>query len=204
MPDGTRPTPTISTWRDHVRPTADGCLIWTGRIDPNGYARLGGKWAHRAVYLYEGGHIPEGHELDHTCQTPPCVNPRHLDAVTRAEHCRRTMRRLGKDELHLSAAYLRTLGMTYADVADALGLTTRTGAKGAVDAAIRKGLVSADDVPRAHFLTEQDMGDMQALRALGVPINDIAEWYGIDSSTASRVSRGLRSGRRRTIEGDAA
>ena len=71
-----------------------GCWLWDGPLDPNGYT---GKLvvegrrthAHRAVYLYQVGPIPDGLELDHLCRTPRCVNPAHLEPVTHQENMRR-------------------------------------------------------------------------------------------------------------------
>ena len=33
--------------------------------------------------------MPEGHDLNHTCEEPPCINPEHLEPLPRAEHMRR-------------------------------------------------------------------------------------------------------------------
>lgn len=41
---------------------------------------------HRAMYEVVVGPIPEGLELDHLCQTPRCVNPKHLQPVTSQEN----------------------------------------------------------------------------------------------------------------------
>jgi hypothetical protein len=35
------------------------------------------------------GPVPEGLELDHLCENPPCCNPAHLEPVTHAENNRR-------------------------------------------------------------------------------------------------------------------
>ncbi len=185
-----RKRPVVS-WRTNVTETSSGCFEWNGYRDANGYSRVGGAWGHRAVYEHEIGPIAVGLELDHTCSNPPCVNPDHLEPVTKAEHARRTWERRGKDTLHLGAAYLRTLGMTYAEVAQALGYADKTSAAGAVRAAIRKGLVAEDSVPWAEQLTAQDRDDIIALRAIGVPVREISRWYGIHESQISRVSRGI-------------
>ena len=63
-----------------------GCWLWTGAA-PSGYGTFyagGGVsvYAHRYAYTAMVGPIPDGLHLDHTCQTPRCVNPLHLDPVT--------------------------------------------------------------------------------------------------------------------------
>ena len=66
----------------------DGCWLWTG-ITRFGYGRFDGRVAHRLAYELITGAIPVGLELDHLCRTPACVNPAHLEPVTREENIRR-------------------------------------------------------------------------------------------------------------------
>lgn len=70
-----------------------GCWIWQGACSWNGYARVkrDGKlvWAHRWYYEQLKGPIPEGKDLDHLCRNTKCVNPEHLEPVTKAENQRR-------------------------------------------------------------------------------------------------------------------
>jgi hypothetical protein len=74
-----------------------GCWPWCGYITPQGYGRynrtIGGKrraiQAHRLVYETEVGPIPEGMSLDHLCQNKWCVNPHHMEVVTRGENVSR-------------------------------------------------------------------------------------------------------------------
>lgn len=71
-------------------PNEDGCWLWLGSIQSNGYPRLkrGGRQfgAHRLVYEAFKGPIPEGLVIDHLCRVPACVNPDHLEAVTMREN----------------------------------------------------------------------------------------------------------------------
>ncbi len=69
------------------------CHIWQLGIEPNGYGKVGGgaktKWAHRAAYEAVHGSVPPGLDLDHLCRVRACVNPAHLEPVTRTENVRR-------------------------------------------------------------------------------------------------------------------
>jgi hypothetical protein len=70
-----------------TQPGPDGCIIWTGAVDPTGYGRfsLAGQmlYAHRVAYQWAHGPIPQGLDLDHLCRVRACVNPDHLEAVNR-------------------------------------------------------------------------------------------------------------------------
>ena len=46
-------------------------------------------YAHRVSYLALVGPIPGDLVIDHLCRNPKCVNPAHLEPVTRAENQRR-------------------------------------------------------------------------------------------------------------------
>lgn len=64
-----------------------GCWLWTGKT-VLGYGMF---WidqynlipAHRFSWQREVGPIPEGLDIDHLCRVRACINPRHLEPVTR-------------------------------------------------------------------------------------------------------------------------
>ena len=66
-----------------------GCWLWTRAITSTGYGHTGQGLAHRISYCAWKGHIPEAYDIDHLCRTKLCVNPDHLEAVTRSENLRR-------------------------------------------------------------------------------------------------------------------
>jgi hypothetical protein len=64
------------------------CWLWKNARMANGYGvfRSGYKLhsAHRVFYTQTKGTIPKGLDLDHLCKIRHCVNPDHLEAVTRS------------------------------------------------------------------------------------------------------------------------
>lgn len=71
-----------------VEKGGSGCWIWRGG-QVKGYPRYSYGLGHRYSYELFVGPIPDGLELDHLCRIPLCVNPAHLEPVTRAENQRR-------------------------------------------------------------------------------------------------------------------
>lgn len=62
-----------------------GCWLWFGAFKDD-YGSFREKRAHRVAFAALNGAIPAGLVIDHTCRTPCCVNPDHLEAVTIREN----------------------------------------------------------------------------------------------------------------------
>lgn len=83
--------PLLERFMRHVAVQSDGCWLWTGTVNANGYGTISTRRerpcrtsrAHRIAYELLVGSIPDGLELDHKCRVRRCVNPEHLEAVTR-------------------------------------------------------------------------------------------------------------------------
>lgn len=86
--------PVIERFMRYIRISENGCWNWTGYIKrpykpkkdlPYGHFSVESKpvRAHRWAYEYFIGRIPKDLELDHLCKNTICVNPKHLEPVTR-------------------------------------------------------------------------------------------------------------------------
>lgn len=65
------------------------CWVWQRHVTRHGYGTIGSKLAHRVFYERYRGTIPQGYDIDHVCGVRSCVNPTHLEAVSRADNVRR-------------------------------------------------------------------------------------------------------------------
>jgi HNH endonuclease len=71
------------------------CLEWGGFINANGYGVCScfngiSRSAHRVAYILTFGPIPDGLEPDHLCKNTACINPFHLEPVTKTVNIRRS------------------------------------------------------------------------------------------------------------------
>lgn len=79
----------------------DACWTWLGAKVRGGYGHFDHGMAHRFAWMESFGPVPDGLELDHVCHVKgeclagnacphrACVNPAHLEPVTREENMRR-------------------------------------------------------------------------------------------------------------------
>jgi hypothetical protein len=87
---GRETKPAIERFMEKVSIAENGCWLWTGAIKQNGYGFFGIKKncqqkmhnAHRWIYEYHNGPIPDGLTIDHLCRTRNCVNPQHMEPVS--------------------------------------------------------------------------------------------------------------------------
>lgn len=71
-----------------VKKQADGCWVWTGARTKAGYGRIHKQgYAHRWSWkLANKKDIPEGLNVLHRCDNPPCIRPSHLFLGTKADN----------------------------------------------------------------------------------------------------------------------
>ena len=71
---------------------SDGCWEWQLRRDKEGYGHFfidNRRWlAHRFSWTLINGPIPDGLQVLHSCDNPPCIRPDHLSLGTNLENNR--------------------------------------------------------------------------------------------------------------------
>lgn len=83
----------LTLFMSHVKKLDNGCWEWTAAKSSGGYGIFRrnneNRPAHRWIYEYYNGAIPAGLECDHLCRNRACVNPDHIEPVTKLENVRR-------------------------------------------------------------------------------------------------------------------
>lgn len=115
------------------------CWAWNRLVAPHGYGKVtipGSRkkyYAHRVVFELHLGPIPAGKDLDHLCRVTSCVNPLHLEVVTREQNVQRgTVAKLTVSDvleirrLHATGDYLqRELAEIYEVAVTTIGQIVR-------------------------------------------------------------------------------
>jgi hypothetical protein len=79
-------------WAQVDQSGADGCWLWKGWTDDNGYGMVhvpgeGLQFCHRVAWVLTNGPLPEGRIVRHfICDNPPCCRPAHLLDGTHADN----------------------------------------------------------------------------------------------------------------------
>ena len=95
------------------------CWLWTAAKNAYGYGivRIAKKnrYAHRHIYELLVGPIAVGLDLDHLCRVRNCVNPAHLEPVSRRENLLRgeTISKRNADVTHCPQGHEYTPENTY-------------------------------------------------------------------------------------------
>lgn len=93
------------------------CWLWTGWKNHKGYGYLtiAGKnvRAHRWAYEQLVGLIDGDLTVDHLCRVKECVNPAHMELVTREENSRRGSKGRAGTESHCAAGHAYTAETSY-------------------------------------------------------------------------------------------
>lgn len=125
----------VRFWAGVDRSSSDGCWPWQrARRNSQGHGGVwdGKRWthAHRVAYALTNGPIPDGMEVCHRCDNPPCCRPDHLFLGTHAENMddMKAKRRNGRVSADIEARALALLaaGSSQRETAASLGLTKST------------------------------------------------------------------------------
>jgi predicted XRE-type DNA-binding protein len=93
-------------------PDHSGCWRWRGPpVKGRRYRKKDGvlRALYRIVFEHFKGPIPDRYDVHHSCENPHCVNPTHLEALTRGEHMKMHIMkahlngRIGKGEKNSNA-----------------------------------------------------------------------------------------------------
>lgn len=199
----------------------EACWPWLRSRKPSGYGHIGvaeggERWdviAHRLAYVLMVGPIPDGLDVLHSCDNPPCCNPAHLFVGTRRDNNRDKAAKgranapsgSGHHKARLSEAAVADIRRrldsgkaTAAELATEYGTTAATvrrAGRGAlwrhVDAppAVSRG--TRGDANGQAKLTVDDVIAMRARHeAGGVRLRDLAAEYGVSEAAVSMAVNG--------------
>jgi len=106
-------------FHNKVKLNDNGCHIWTGYTDDDGYGKFGIKnkiiSSHRFSYNLYKGQIPNNMEIHHICNNTSCVNPNHLEVVTHKENLilGNSPSSINRDKTHCPKGHKYTKENTY-------------------------------------------------------------------------------------------
>lgn len=167
-------------WARVEKRGSDECWPWLGTINDSGYGVLNTDLfddkkhpvrAHRISYRIHHGVLVDGMCALHTCDNPPCVNPKHLFAGTRADNIADMISK-GRDyrgEVRRGSA-IGTAKLTEADVLEAHRLESE-----GVSQRTIAGLLEVSQAQIQRVLSGQSWGH---LRPASAPVESV--YLGVD------------------------
>lgn len=111
-----------------------GChLVISHQLNQDGYFRkcVGGVLTmyHRHIYETEVGAIPHEHEVDHMCRNRNCINPDHLQTLTREAHLIKTNTERYAERQEAAKLDWKTHDITGTDLAELFGVSFSIGCR---------------------------------------------------------------------------
>lgn len=196
----------------------DDCWEWTAASMPRGYGvfMAGHKrraYAHRFSWeIANTAEVPEGKSVLHSCDNPPCVNPRHLRVGTNADNVADAVERhrhvagIDHHAARLTPRKVKQIvslyreGLRPADIARRVGVDD-SAVHAVLDGSTWKDVTGGKIRREGHFgsqLTENEKHKIVELRAAGATHAEIAEATGRSLYALRQVlySRGMGEPRR--------
>ena len=141
---GKTKVPLITRFVEKIKLGEGGCWLWTGaKVMGSGYGKTNVSkenkdgpctyltvLAHRASYELYVGDVPEDKFVLHKCDTPSCVNPRHLFLGTQQDNIRDCVAKRRRSARKLTMESAREIrrahgkgGVTYAGLGRQFGVS---------------------------------------------------------------------------------
>jgi DNA-binding XRE family transcriptional regulator len=102
-------------WSKVDRGNDEDCWEWQASTRSSGYGQIwvpdkeGPVGAHVVSYRLEYGGVPEGKQVNHTCDNPPCVNPNHLYAGDKKDNMEDLLRRGTSEQVELGIEQVKDI-----------------------------------------------------------------------------------------------
>lgn len=197
----------------------DACHPWTAARNKAGYGlfchdgeTLAGRWA----YKHYAGPLKDGEHIRHTCDNPPCQNPRHwflgtpadngADKVAKGRHSWRPLFGEENPASKLEASAVSEIRSAYAAGATQATLAVQYGVSQTHIGRIARGVRRADGTPpidgsrrrargerhHAAKLTDDQVCELRDKYAAGdVSQTALAREYGLSQNSVSAIVRRL-------------
>lgn len=170
-------------------------MEWSGAKAKRRYGqvRVGAKLiaVHRLLWRLLNGVIPDGHEVCHRCDNPPCINPQHLFVGTHGDNMVDMARKNRGSTVRLEDVPIireRAATERYADIARDYGITESTVGQIRRRSSWRH---TGDSTPVASKLRKLTPADIVTIRESPEPRRVIAERLCVSESTIKQVRCGL-------------